>query len=727
MNLSTISNLIQRAVPVLLVFASIAFGVPIPVFSEQPPVSTNETGTLVPTKSLDDLKNNSEKPNAETESSSTVNGSLGTSIQLSEHPLSPPTLDEKGEIKPSTVIGRSAHLKGQSKIQGTEATVNPNRTEKTTASDENGNEVAITEIYRAGALQKRIAANYGSEGDLDSRSSERYSQDGKLISKTVTSYDSKGNKVSRERDQFKYRDRNSTGIAQVISTLMSWVNRDQSQEKITIDFNGAGVPVRAAHILNDGSKILYGKDQLEILQGSAGDEVVLGEGETLLWKNEAKDGSWKAIVLHVIDTGTSTKTTISSELLAQAKQVLGDQVASGITTPAPENLPDAGSSTIFYDADGNIVGKFVSGFFAPEGEPNEIWYKYENGQYVKIGEEPEIGGPLPLAVSPEQLDQAKKILGDAVASGIIQVPDPGIADAPTIERFYDTDGNLVGEYVSGGFKPVDYPFSTWSLVDTNGKRLPILDTYSDGRTVKHIYGEDYETLLELASDGSPLSAERVYSDGRVAIYSDLQVQAEVFYLVPNSETLWSQGRGTKTSPTLPKAIIGILKEVQFPDGSKTLYTYGTDFKLTSDITKDGGITKAILSLDSGAEIDVTDFYDLLKTEPEALARVTSNVADLETQLGISGLAIKLTDLSQETWSNGCVGWYSSGMACTQTIVTDYRSVFEIGGISFEYHAGKLDPEMGAILQTVTGIPEADRLQAIQDALAQQATVTTTTK
>jgi len=169
-----------------------------------------------------------------------------------------------------------------------------------------------------------------------------------------------------------------------------------------------------------------------------------------------------------------------------------------------------------------------------------------------------------------------------------------------------------------------------------------------------------------------------------------------------------------------------LISITYPDGSQTLYHYEADYSVVVDLDSDGSFVSGTMNYDNGLAVDITDVLNDTAAVVEGdlvfkkgmLDGVNDAVTDLVDRLGVIPEELSLSSIGSQTWPDGCVGWAVQGMSCTKALVTGYLAVFEINGISFEYHAGRLDPNMVAILEEVEGIePWEEKFMAIEELVA----------
>ncbi len=350
------------------------------------------------------------------------------------------------------------------------------------------------------------------------------------------------------------------------------------------------------------------------------------------------------------------------------------------------------------------------------GERVTIWH-YESGD--EFGTWQSITGVSKGRTLTEQaIQEAEKLLGVDIESGITVVPGPGIEDAPIVTSYYDAAGNLIAQNFRGGYHAEDSPDPLWMLY------------FQDGGN---------KLTISMDGDGKFLSAVRTYSDGKVETFDHLQrsmikrttcsadglscsVLAASMKYDPNVVQLGSQTVSTVLSDgskqTTTYLFTGYLAEVKNPDGSTVTHIYGDNYVLAVEMSADGDVTSALLTYGRNTKLDVTDVYGAIEKEgAEGISKLLADLEDLKTRLGVSGLDIKVTNFAQVTWNNGCVGWYSPGQMCTMALVTGYSTTFEIEGVSFEYHAGRLDPAIVTILKEVSSLSGDEKLAKIKELVA----------
>lgn len=86
-----------------------------------------------------------------------------------------------------------------------------------------------------------------------------------------------------------------------------------------------------------------------------------------------------------------------------------------------------------------------------------------------------------------------------------------------------------------------------------------------------------------------------------------------------------------------------------------------------------------------ATIDATTEMEDL--DAEATATVESAMQDLAERTGSSLEAISLVSFEYVTWNDGSLGCPEPGEMYTQALVDGSRTILEVGGVTYHYHAG----------------------------------------
>jgi hypothetical protein len=72
------------------------------------------------------------------------------------------------------------------------------------------------------------------------------------------------------------------------------------------------------------------------------------------------------------------------------------------------------------------------------------------------------------------------------------------------------------------------------------------------------------------------------------------------------------------------------------------------------------------------------------------AIVAAAVDDLAERLAVATEAVELVEFERVTWNDGSLGCPQPGMMYTQALVDGSRTVLEVDGVTYDYHAGKDD-------------------------------------
>gem|GEM_PF-3828656 len=170
----------------------------------------------------------------------------------------------------------------------------------------------------------------------------------------------------------------------------------------------------------------------------------------------------------------------------------GEEIRYGIVRVLPRGLMDAPQSTLFYREDGSLVGRRSVGGFRPEGMPSETWEQWlpAFAQDVKTPQQYEF---VLVAVSAgmEEMNKARDLFGEKISFGIEFLNSKSSGGltmvnvgAPSVRRFYDANGQWIGEHdVSGSLPPSSLVRDVWYGMDVTGRKviikLPALELFMD--------------------------------------------------------------------------------------------------------------------------------------------------------------------------------------------------------------------------------------------------------
>lgn len=92
----------------------------------------------------------------------------------------------------------------------------------------------------------------------------------------------------------------------------------------------------------------------------------------------------------------------------------------------------------------------------------------------------------------------------------------------------------------------------------------------------------------------------------------------------------------------------------------------------------------VTSAPDAGTVTTTEMEDL---DDEARATVESAMTDLAERTGENADAISLVSFEHVTWNDGSLGCPQPGEMYTQALVDGSRTVLEVDGVTYDYHAG----------------------------------------
>ena len=122
-------------------------------------------------------------------------------------------------------------------------------------------------------------------------------------------------------------------------------------------------------------------------------------------------------------------------------------------------------------------------------------------------------------------------------------------------------------------------------------------------------GDHFKTTIVFDDQGNPVSAKRVYDDGKVEIYGQIFSQGDAMPI--GGLPPMPKGAVALSNPDLT-VWFGVLEETDYPDGRKTLYAYGDNYTTTIEIDANGNPVSAQRVYDDGT----IEIYGHLRTEVE---------------------------------------------------------------------------------------------------------------
>lgn len=350
--------------------------------------------------------------------------------------------------------------------------------------------------YDDGVTIKNITYySYDSEGRISTRQEEVYDSDGvkytgytfiyfgevrKILSRVVRTFSADNQTLSIYIENREYHENGAVKMKYI--HYIDCADPTKSFNKICVyDESGnlisesAPAPADmlrlASDVLNDD--LAYG------LVVSPGQDIASGAIVTYFYdENNARIGKHEIRALDPIvpgagswykwDASTGDYVLVavgaSQEEMTKATEILGANVGIGITfLPDPSAEGPLVTITKFYDINGNFIGQHV--FTSPMDEnPRDEWYCVDSftGDLVMVAR----------AANAEELQQALEILGEAVYNGMVIFPPAHSTGNPTVTKFYDVNGNLIGTHsVNESLAPDNPDRDMW--FDANGNPIDI--------------------------------------------------------------------------------------------------------------------------------------------------------------------------------------------------------------------------------------------------------------